>query len=227
MAPPAPWQLPAPQRPLASAPQLVQSASGAALQAPDWQVSLVQSVLSASQLVPLATGAGVQLPVLQVPTWQSLVSLSQMVPLVALTTLQRPVRQVPTRQSVASPSQTVPSAAREGAQAPLRQVPITQSAASASQTVPSGCGSQVTQESPSQTGVPQPSLAPQAPVPVPTERSSIQTVSEPATDEPSLVYLKTMVLLPAGSVRVTSVQGSVPLQVAASTDPLIVRDSRS
>ena len=60
-----PKQVPLPQIPVPVLPQLVQSASFAATQAPSWQMEMVQSVEFASQEVPFGSQTGTQVPASQ------------------------------------------------------------------------------------------------------------------------------------------------------------------
>ena len=98
---------------------------------------------------------------------------------------------------------------------------LVQSPASVSQERPSNEASQKMQL------VPLKMLSPQGPpvqereAPEVMRRSSIQTASEPETPDPSLPYSNSIVTVPTESGRTTSVQAVSPLQVVASTVPLM------
>ena len=131
---------------------------------------------------------------------------------------QVPSEQLPTEHSEPE-AQLLPLATGLATQAPPVQLLLTQSPASVSQLTPSKELSQKRQV------VPLKMLSPQAPAtqereaPEVTERSSIQTASEPEIPEPSLPYSNSIVTVPTGSVRTTSVHAVSPLQVVASTVP--------
>ena len=99
---------------------------------------------------------------------------------------QTPARQLPTAHSEPA-LQLVPLATGSGMQAPAVQLPAVQSPSTVSQDAPSGCGSQTTQEVPLKTLSPQPLSTQLEPAVVPRSRSSIQTVSLPASRLVSLV----------------------------------------